>query len=287
MKGSCDNVICQICQKEMSFGRIKFHINSSHKEISLEQYLKLHYKTLPQHQPCIVCKEHIVYKYQTCSKQCRSVLTSQKLKGIPKPDLFMSKEHKEKIMNARLGNKGGFTGHKHSLEVKEKISKRTSGKKYHLGHKQSEHQKHQASEGMLNYYAKGNQPWTKNNKHTPETIQKIFAVRKMNKLEHLVSSVLKENNINYYFQFVLSKDLICKVYDFKIKGKNILLEIDGDYFHGGPSCIKPYHKIEDVKQNDIFKNELAVEKGFTLLRFWESEIKNNPNLIIEQLSKYL
>ena len=57
MKGNCDLVICQICEQEMSFGRIKRHISSRHKEITVEQYIKQYWSTLPLHKPCEVCKE--------------------------------------------------------------------------------------------------------------------------------------------------------------------------------------------------------------------------------------
>ena len=45
------------------------------------RYLNKFYQTLPLHQPCVVCNTKIVYKYQTCSKECHGVLISSKLKG--------------------------------------------------------------------------------------------------------------------------------------------------------------------------------------------------------------
>ena len=35
-RGICDNTVCQICQQEMSFGRIQRHIKSKHKNILIE-----------------------------------------------------------------------------------------------------------------------------------------------------------------------------------------------------------------------------------------------------------
>jgi hypothetical protein len=43
----------------------------------------------------------------------------------------------------------------------------------------------------------------------------------MNKLEKFVSYILDKNNIQYIYQFFLSKDGVCKSYDFKIKDTNI------------------------------------------------------------------
>jgi len=221
MKGNCDLVICQICEQTMSFGRIKRHINIQHKNITVDQYIKQYWSTLPLHQPCEVCKENIVYKYKTCSKECRNKLEHGQ-KGKPKPEGFMNEEHRSKLSKSMIGRIV-------SKETGDKISKsskgisRNKGKTPMLGKKQSEFQKQRVRERFNKYYAQGNEPWTKNNKHTSETIEKIFAKRPMNKLEKFVSSILDKNNIKYHFQFFLkNKEDICKSYDFKIKGKNIL-----------------------------------------------------------------
>jgi very-short-patch-repair endonuclease/predicted nucleic acid-binding Zn ribbon protein len=282
MKGNCDIVKCQICKQEMSFGRIKNHIKVQHKNITVDQYVKKYWSTLPLHQPCEVCNENIVYKYKTCSKECRSKLEHGQ-KGKNKPKGFMNKEHKSKISKSKIGTIV-------SKETGDKISKsskgvsRNKGKTPMLGKKQSDFQKQRVKERFNKYYADGNEPWTKNHKHTPETIEKIFAKRPMNKLEKFVSSILDENNIKYTHQFFLSKDGVCKSYDFKIKDINILIEIDGDYWHGGPSLEKHFFKLEEVKQNDLFKDQLAKDNGFTLIRIWESDIYNKPNIIIEKIN---
>lgn len=282
MKGNCELVKCQICKKEMSFGRIKRHINTQHKSISIKSYITRYWNTWPLHKPCEVCNQNIVYKYKTCSPGCRNILQSQNTKGKSKPKGFMSERHKQKISKSMTGKQSGFKGGTHSKKVIEKMSNRMIGKKYHKGHKQSDYQKSQVSKAMKKYYQEGNEPWTKNNPHTSKTIKKIFKKRPMNKLETLVSSILDENNIKYYFQFFLkSKEGMSKSYDFKIKNKKILIEIDGDYFHGGPGVKKHFFKLNEVIKNDKLKNQLAKQRGYTLLRFWESDIYNRPEIIVE------
>lgn len=282
MKGNCDLIKCQVCQQEMSFGRIKRHISSKHKETSVEEYIKKYWQTLPLHKPCEVCKENIVYKYQTCSKECRNKL-EHKHKGKQKPEGFMSKEHKDKIGKSNLNRIV-------SKETGDKISKSSKGisrNKNRLspmfGKEQSKYQKQKVKERFLKYYKEGNRPWSESHSHTLETIEKIFKKRKINKLEKFVSYILDKNNIEYNHQFFLSKEGICKSYDFKIKDKNILLEVDGDYWHGGPSLNKHFYKLEEVKQNDLFKDQFAKDNGFILLRFWESDIYENPELIINKI----
>jgi very-short-patch-repair endonuclease len=287
MKGNCSLVTCQVCNQEMSFGRIKRHISSQHKEITVDQYIKQYWSTLPLHKPCEICNKNIVYKYKTCSKECQSLITSSMLKGIPKPKNFMSEEHKSKISKA---NSGKIV----SKETSDKISKsskgvsRNKGKQPMLGKKHSFSSKKQMSKKAKISFDKGERPKIaqKGVKRSFETIEKIFAKRPMNKLEKFVSLILDEHNIKYNFQFFLkNKDGICKSYDFKIKDTNILLEIDGDYWHGGPGVEKHFSKVEEIKQNDLFKDQLAKNNNFLLIRIWESDIYNKPESLIHKIQE--
>jgi len=55
---------------------------------------------------------------------------------------------------------------------------------------------------------------------------------------------------------------------------NILVEADGDYWHGNPDYFTTLNEIQIInKKNDIFKDELAKQEGYLLLRFWENQIK--------------
>jgi very-short-patch-repair endonuclease len=67
---------------------------------------------------------------------------------------------------------------------------------------------------------------------------------------------------------------------------NVLVEVDGDYWHGNP---KIYSKLNEIqlkqKERDIKNEQLAKENGFIVLRFWESDILNNKNIIVKELMK--
>ena len=71
-----------------------------------------------------------------------------------------------------------------------------------------------------------------------------------------------------------------KHYDIALDDYPILIEVDGDYWHGNEEFIKESRSKRNLmqlknKQNDYLKNWLAKSNGFKLLRIWESDIKND------------
>ena len=70
----------------------------------------------------------------------------------------------------------------------------------------------------------------------------------------------------------------------------VLIEVDGDFHHCNPNSKHriPIYPIQlKTIGNDIRKNILAKDKGFKLLRFWETDINNNPEYIVKLLKKEL
>ena len=57
-----------------------------------------------------------------------------------------------------------------------------------------------------------------------------FKKNKMNKIEKKVNDFLETLGVNYQYSIKLGGNQ----YDFGIKEKTILIEIDGDYWHGNP-----------------------------------------------------
>ena len=97
---------------------------------------------------------------------------------------------------------------------------------------------------------------------------------KMSKPERLMQEILEANGIPYTYQHELSGFF----YDFHIEGTNVLIEVDGDFWHCKPGS--PYEEPkmpEQIKNlaNDKKKTAIAYANGYTLLRFWESDIESN------------
>jgi very-short-patch-repair endonuclease len=108
-------------------------------------------------------------------------------------------------------------------------------------------------------------------KHREEQIANV------NGLEKFFMEILKRLKIRYTFQYEFGG----KLFDFHLSDFNVLVEVDGDYWHGNP---KFYPKLKYKHQrmsrrNDKKKNLLCEQGGIQLIRYWEDDINNNGVLI--------
>ena len=118
----------------------------------------------------------------------------------------------------------------------------------------------------------------KHGKHSWEIAQDSCK-GKETKIEKIVENILINNKIDFIKQYKIyynEKEYKYKIFDFFISKNNILIEVDGDYWHGNPVFFKNPNKTQKMAiKNDIFKNKLAVKKEYKLLRYWENEIYLN------------
>ena len=71
---------------------------------------------------------------------------------------------------------------------------------------------------------------------------------------------------------------------------DLLIEIDGGYFHSDPRIVDESKLNPMQKRNkmvDEIKNKWAVMRGLPLLRIWEYDIRHNPNKVLDELRKYI
>jgi len=288
-------VKCRHCNNDFDIKQLARHLKAKH-QTTYKYYLDMYWKDIPGYQLCEICNKmtYIINK-KTCSMECYKILQSNKSRGRILPP--RTKKHCEKISKKakeRLSNPENhpmYSKHQ-SIDSRAKTSKSHIEKIKKEGHWRIGVKNTLESRQKMrkSAFKRARQPDYINpmqgKTHTEESIKKIFSHRKMNKTEKIVADILTENGIDYYFQYFLSRDGVCKSYDFKIKGKPILIEIDGDYWHGGPGHKYDYFKgVNEVKENDIFKDELAKENGFGLVRVWESEIKKTPQLVLDRINE--
>ena len=98
-------------------------------------------------------------------------------------------------------------------------------------------------------------------------------------LEGVVGAALQSLGIPYTWQFTLEK----RQYDFRIDQSNLIIEVNGDYWHANPSLYEessvikyPGSKVvtaRDIWDRDTIKREIAYKHGFDVLYLWESNIK--------------
>jgi len=118
---------------------------------------------------------------------------------------------------------------------------------------------------------------------TPEMLRKIFSARSMTDIEQIVAQQLDNNHIEYYSQFFINDGGDVFSYDFKIKGKNVLIEVDGDYWHGGPGVDIHVPFVNEIQDKDMLKTKLAEQKGYTVIRLWGSAVKENPLIVMQEI----
>ena len=93
-------------------------------------------------------------------------------------------------------------------------------------------------------------------------------------------SVLKEMNIEFESQKILKG----KIFDYYIPSCNVLCEVDGDYYHGNEEKYDVLSEMQKkIKQNDRYKNIISKGMGYGIFRVWESELKDNRELVKERI----
>jgi len=153
-----------------------------------------------------------------------------------------------------------------SDETKQKLSKARLKRKETLGFINSEEAKQKMRESVLFKMKNYKGPY------------------KDTKPELKMKEILNSLGIPFEHQFRLGNHL----FDFHLSNTNILIEVDGDYWHGNP---KKFEKLNFVqiknKQREEKHKQIAKESNFILLRFWENDILNNTERIVQYLKPYI
>lgn len=280
-------VTCKICAKE--FMNLSSHINSKHS-ISKEEYLTLYpgasiisaelsdrfsKRAADTHRKA---KEADYEKYMEVRNRTCEKMRANKGANYTHSDTTITKmKESAKVRPERVP---------HTEETKKKLSEQKIGKPVNL----TEEAKQLKTE-------KQKKQWEKRKENTEEFkiyLDKLSAGRidyikkhgvslprkgKITSLENRFIEFLKQNNINYVYQFFLEG----KNYDFLLPDKNLLVEVDGEYWHRFPQAIK----------NDIEKHAIAKSSNYKLLRItelvWKPELifENDYNDIIEHNHKII
>ena len=115
------------------------------------------------------------------------------------------------------------------------------------------------------------------------------------KLEEEIYSILRSDfKIERQFQMLKENRRHSFSYDMKIG--NVLIEINGDYWHANPVLYESKREFkrpngimtsEQIWQKDEQKRNFAISKGFLVYYIWEKDFHENKEKTIELCKNYL
>ena len=107
---------------------------------------------------------------------------------------------------------------------------------------------------------------------------------KMTWPEREFKKLLKELKVEFEVQKIVGN----KIFDFYIPSANLIVEVDGNYWHGDQKMFPILNGLQKkAVRNDIFKDSLATGLGYSIERVWESDLKNNYDKVKARLKKIL
>ena len=196
-----------------------------------------------------------------------------------------TKEAREKIRSAQTWQKGSsnpFYGKTHSSDTIEKIIEGNKAYRESLTEEQRAKTSKKLSRTQKDFQKSNPKYYREIKQRGAYASAKSHKKYKMNKLEEKVYQVLQDHFTDMFKYTVILGHL---QFDFGCKSKRILIEVQGDYWHGNPAIYgegkRPLNNIQINKQaKDKVKQSWCDDHDFTLLTFWESDINADPNIIL-------
>ena len=116
-------------------------------------------------------------------------------------------------------------------------------------------------------------------KMSDSAIQRIIKTGKVKRslLEIRFETFLEALDIEFVHSYYINTKDYHFIFDFYLPEHNILIEVDGDFWHCNPKTHhSPTCKTQEINiKNDKIKDKWAQENGYKLLRFWEDDINDN------------
>lgn len=186
--------------------------------------------------------------------------TIKKIEGI-KEKLRNDKERAKKISNS-LKNKAK------TEDSKIKLSK-------------SQKKRFEDNPELRIKASKNKLEWMRNN-------SKVKTSKLENKFENLLNNLGLIKDIDYIHNHLILN--IKTFFDFYLPKNNIIIEVDGDFYHCNPNTPHKEPKYEIQRKNisnDKRKNTWCENHNIKLIRYWEKDINERPEWIISDLKKHL
>lgn len=276
---------CKICNfKTDKQIRLSRHIWHIHKLKFPDYLMKVKYKGIKPICEC-GCGEETKYN-KGIQDYCMFIFSHKsRMKGHwgnlqdPKKAEKISKTRKEKFKSNEYNHVREGTKNRDNIALGKSISKRMKGvakpkpKGFGIGRKHSQETKDKMRDTQIKKWKSGN---IGKKKYYTSALENKFQL------------ILQLLNIKFSSRLYAKE--IKAFYDFYIPDKNIVIEVDGDFWHCNPNSKYSEPKYESQKKNlirDKIKEQWLKDNGYKLLRFWEYDINNNTTEIIKTLIENL
>lgn len=106
--------------------------------------------------------------------------------------------------------------------------------------------------------------------------------------DDFAKNFLDKLKVKYIWQFE-AKD-IGRFFDYYLPDYNLIIEIDGGYYHSDPRLYEETELNKMQKRNkkvDEYKNKWALMHGIPILRIWEKDIREDPKGVMKMLKERL
>jgi len=107
--------------------------------------------------------------------------------------------------------------------------------------------------------------------------------------DYFAENFLNVLGVKYVRQYEAKE--IGRFYDFFCPDANVIIEVDGDYYHSYGLTYEEKNTMQKHNQwVDKVKDEWALSHGIPILRIWEHDIHDNPDKVMkilkESIGKY-
>lgn len=120
----------------------------------------------------------------------------------------------------------------------------------------------------------------------PKKKHKEYGTSKLE--EKFAKEFLEKLGIDYVYQF--KAESIGRYFDFYVKSNNIIIEINGGYWHSDPRLYEGKELNPTQKRNkrvDELKKKWALAHGIPIIYIWEKDIHENPSYVMKILKENL
>lgn len=107
--------------------------------------------------------------------------------------------------------------------------------------------------------------------------------------DYFAENFLDVLGVKYVRQFEAKE--IGRFYDFYCEKANVIIEVDGDFYHGFGKVWEQKNPMQKHNERvDKIKDEWALSHGIPIIRIWEHDIRDNPEKVMkilkESIGKY-